>query len=187
MSSPSYIGNNSVSIGIRNNNPGNLRPGDSWKGMVGTNKNFIVFENVAYGLRALAIDLTNKRKRGLDTITKIISVYAPPSENNTVSYIKAVSDFFDIPADQKISLNQDTLKKFMRAIIIHENGPANAEIITDSDIDEGVSMMPFNLIDYLKTFFAKNPEVSAALGYGILAVIIIAAIIIYSKYYKDKK
>src|SRR5688572_11083785 len=89
MAAKSFLGTNYVP-GIRNNNPGNIRPGDNWIGMTGTANNFVVFKNMDYGFRALAIDVTNKIKKGYNTIRKIIERYAPPMENNTEAYIAQV-------------------------------------------------------------------------------------------------
>ena len=54
--------------GIRNNNPGNIRKGRKriWEGEVypGTDPSFSQFRTMAYGVRALLIDLVNKHKGG---------------------------------------------------------------------------------------------------------------------------
>lgn len=139
-------------IGLRNNNPGNLRPGDNWQGMIGTNGGFVKFSDLSWGLRALGTDISNKILRGLDTIEKIIEVYAPRSENNTDRYIEVVSKATGIAPDEKIILNRDTLKKFMRAIVLHENGAPYATLISDEDIDEGISKMSTNLLLKIKNF-----------------------------------
>lgn len=138
-------------LGIRNNNPGNLRPGDSWQGMVGTNNNFIVFSDMKYGTRALGTDLSNKIFRGLDTITKIINTYAPPSENNTVAYINAVSNATGIGANEKINFTKATLAKLMRAVIMHENG-TDGSLVTDAMIQEGISIMSPTILTRIKGF-----------------------------------
>jgi hypothetical protein len=139
-------------IGLRNNNPGNLRPGDSWQGMTGTNGGFIVFSDISWGLRALGTDLSNKVFRGLDTITKIIEMYAPRSENNTDAYISAVSNSTGIGKNEKLMLNGEVLKKLMRAVIMHENGAPYATLITDQDIEEGIGKMSTNILLKLKSF-----------------------------------
>lgn len=78
--------------GIRNNNPGNIRWGSDWKGLKKDGKqqdpSFCVFETPEYGIRALAKLLQNYQLLyGLNTPRKIINRYAPPTENETVSYI----------------------------------------------------------------------------------------------------
>ena len=77
--------------GILNNNPGNIRPNSLWKwdgqGPEDTSGNmgsYLTFITPEYGIRAMIRDVRMKRKRGLDTIYKILSAYAPPSDNNDV-------------------------------------------------------------------------------------------------------
>ena len=76
--------------GIRNNNPGNIRPNPGWKwdgelppdsGDMGSYCRFIDPE---HGIRALIRDCRNKRRRGLDTIFKIKSAFAPAADDNDV-------------------------------------------------------------------------------------------------------
>lgn len=112
-------------LGIRNNNPGNLRPtGDRWQGMKGVNKGFIQFQSPDDGLRALAKNLaTQQRKHGIDTIGELVHKYAPPSENNTKAYTAALVKELGIAPDQQINLTEpDTLLSLMTAIVRHENG-----------------------------------------------------------------
>lgn len=59
--------------GIRNNNPGNLRWGDPWQGLVPeaqrTDKDFCQFVAPAWGIRALAITLISYQdKHDLHTV-----------------------------------------------------------------------------------------------------------------------
>jgi len=81
--------------GIRNNNPGNIRRnGDPWQGLAETqgDKEFFTFATPVYGIRALARTLiTYQDRHGLRTIRQIISRWAPPVENDTESYVKAVT------------------------------------------------------------------------------------------------
>ena len=112
--------------GIRNNNPGNLRPGSNWQGLdtPPSEGGYLRFVSPFYGLRAAAINLINQqRKHGLRTVRSIINKYAPPSENNTTSYIAAVCTALGVSADQQLDLNQPaTLTRFLRAVVRHENG-----------------------------------------------------------------
>jgi len=146
----SFIGRSDLPPGIRNNNPGNLRPEDNWQGMVGTAGGFIVFKDVSWGLRALATDLVNKNKRGLQTITQIISAYAPASDNNNVpAYIAAVSNYTGIGPTEVFFMDTPTLHSLMRAIVDHENGIAG-QLITDDDIDQGIGMVSENIVQWLQ-------------------------------------
>lgn len=153
MSTPSttdFRGTNHT-LGIRNNNPGNLRPGSSWQGMIGTNNNFIVFSDMKYGTRALATDLTNKFYQGFDTVTKIIGRYAPPSENNTIAYINAVANAIGVGANDKLDWTKALLSKFVRAVIMHENGN-DGSLVTDATINDGIAAMSPTLLLKVKGF-----------------------------------
>ena len=86
-----------VPRGIRNNNPLNIiRTGTKWMGMSKkqTDSRFIVFDKMEYGWRAAFILLTRTyyRKHHLDTIRKIVTRWAPPSDgNHTERYIAYVA------------------------------------------------------------------------------------------------
>lgn len=84
--------------GIRNNNPGNLRPNPAWKwdgqgpmDTAGGQGEYLTFISPEYGIRAMIRDIRSKRKRGLDTVQKIMNVYAPLGDNNNpVAYARSV-------------------------------------------------------------------------------------------------
>lgn len=120
--------------GIRNNNPGNIRKGTSqWQGMspAQTDNAFVQFTSPVYGIRALALLLKNYNSRyGLNTVEELISRYAPPSENITGSYVKAVSNAIGVDPRQPINVAAN-LPGLVAAIIKHENGlqPYPAELI----------------------------------------------------------
>jgi hypothetical protein len=108
--------------GIRNNNPLNIRiSSDNWNGSVGDDGSFIQFESPLFGIRAAARILKNYRdKYGLNTVAGIVNRWAPPSENNTQSYINSVSGKVGVDANQ--ALNDSDYKKLIAAMIYHENG-----------------------------------------------------------------
>jgi hypothetical protein len=112
--------------GIRNRNPGNLRPGDQWVGLAlaQSDASFLQFGEHLYGLRALMIVLLNyHRKHGLDTVGEIIARWAPPSENNTRAYADQVAARLGVAVDQEINpQKRDVLIGLARAIVRHENG-----------------------------------------------------------------
>lgn len=114
---------------INNNNPGNLRylPSIPWQGLADPPSNeqgFCNFITAAKGLRALAIDLRNQQtEHGLRTISKIITKYAPPNDNQTIPYILDVSRRTTFGPAKKLDLtNRSILAALMKAIIWHENG-----------------------------------------------------------------
>lgn len=95
--------------GFRNNNPGNIRINrDLFQGEIrpSQDKSFKQFETMAYGYRAIFRILRNYYNNyKLETICKMIGRWAPENENDTDSYIKAVSDYAGIPADDPININ----------------------------------------------------------------------------------
>lgn len=110
--------------GIRNNNPGNIRVSkDQWEGMTGDDGAFVTFDSPESGVRALAKNLQSYGRQGYDSIEKIINRWAPPSENETQSYINSVVSATGIPATQSLDLsNPDTLSALAQAISFHETG-----------------------------------------------------------------
>ena len=125
--------------GIRNNNPGNIeRKNVVWQGMSADQSGdprFIVFDSPEYGVRAMTRIIRNYMARGQRTISQIIATWAPPSENDTVSYVNAVSSSVGIgPNDPVQSWHMPAL---IAAIIQHENGdqPYSPEVIA-----QGISL-----------------------------------------------
>lgn len=136
--------NTSLPRGLRDNNPGDLQPPPSgtWAGTVGMDGPFVIFSDTTWGLRALARDLiTNIGTEGYDTITTLITKFAPPSENDTAAYISAVSADTSIDPNDQLGTDQDTITSLMRAIVNHELGDASSQqYVPDADIATGYSM-----------------------------------------------
>lgn len=92
--------------GIRNNNPLNIRIGNTWLGEVQfpTDNDFEQFVTMEYGLRAAFVILRRYiRRYGKNTIRKIISTWSPASENNTEAYIRTVSKLMSLSDDTPIT------------------------------------------------------------------------------------
>jgi hypothetical protein len=105
-------GNNNVA----RHNPGGMRqPGQS--------TGFASFPSDEAGVSAIARQLLIYQKRDhLDTISGIISKYAPSNENDTAAYIKDVSSQTGFKPNQHLNLSdQATLAKVVAAITKHEN------------------------------------------------------------------
>lgn len=130
-----------IARGIRNNNPGNIRKGIKWLGRVepGKDAEFVEFQTMPYGIRALYIDLINKHKIGLRTVQSIIYRYAPPSENLTDAYVASVSKQIGIPATAVFEPTATNFKKFAAAVARHENGN-DANRITPAQWSDGWNM-----------------------------------------------
>lgn len=124
----------------RNNNPGNLNfVGQAGATLeAGNNARFAKFGSTAEGVSALAKQLNRYGERGLDTIKKIITTYAPSNENNTQAYIDALSKRLGVSSDQKLDLKDaSTLSGLIKGIARHESG---SDYLSDSDVMTGLSM-----------------------------------------------
>lgn len=91
--------------GIRNNNPLNIRIGNTWLGEVSspTDSDFEQFVSVRYGLRAAFCILRRYiRRYKRNTVRKIVTAWAPSMENNTERYIQLVCKFGCLDADAEI-------------------------------------------------------------------------------------
>jgi hypothetical protein len=130
---------------VRNNNPGNIKDfGIKWDGMTGSESggdvaegSFVQFDTPENGVRALTKDLTNKRKRGLNTITKILNTYAPEGkENNTKAYIKDVAN--DVGVSPTAKLSDKDMFKMIKAITKHEGSKKSLKHFTDKVIIKGM-------------------------------------------------
>lgn len=107
-------------LGLRNNNPGNLRAAPNSTGM---NQGFATFANDGDGLAAMARQLMLYGDRGNNTLSGIISTYAPRNENDTQAYINEVSGQTGYGPRQPLNMhNPETLRPLMAAMIHHENG-----------------------------------------------------------------
>ena len=118
--------NSKIPRGIRNNNPLNIRIGNSWLGEVTnpTDNEFEQFVHVSFGLRAGFILLKRYINRyKLNTIEKIISRWAPSNENNTLSYIDHVAKSMEIAPDTPLLYeDQATMCALVYAMVFVENG-----------------------------------------------------------------
>ena len=127
-----------MSRGIRNCNPGNIRHSAvCYQGEVLPSQDsaFKQFRSMAWGYRAMFVLLDTYRKRyGLDTIRKMISRYAPASENNTEAYIAAVCDWTGMGADEAVDTrSRRDMVPLVAAMSRVENGcPARFQ-----EVDEG--------------------------------------------------
>ena len=123
--------------GWRNNNPGNLTDtAIDWDGETGLNldPNFEEFTTPEYGIRAIGKLLLNYQKiHGIDTVTGVVSRYAPNTENPTADYIDFVCNETGLKADEPISIHAH-LFPLVKAIIKFEMGiqPYSDDLIVKS-------------------------------------------------------
>ncbi|HCD3496364.1 lytic transglycosylase catalytic [Escherichia coli] len=111
--------------GERNNNPGNLNfAGQAGASLERPGGRFARFETAFDGLRALARQLMLYAGRGINSVEKIISTWAPASDNNnTTAYIRAVSQRLGVEPRAALNMSDpQTMSALMSSIIQHENG-----------------------------------------------------------------
>lgn len=113
--------------GIRNNNPLNIRIGNTWLGEVPdpSDSNFEQFVHIKYGLRAgFCILRRYIRRYKRNTVRKIVTAWAPSTENNTERYIELVCKFGCLEADKEIrfedSLTMCSLVQAMARVEVGE-------------------------------------------------------------------
>ena len=126
--------------GIRINNPGNVRLSqDHWVGQVypGTDSSFCQFDTMAHGVRCAAKVLLGYQQQKMNTVRRIINRWAPPVENDTGSYVRAVAASCTVAPDNPVKLGEDMLARLCRAIFHHENG---GDFVSDADLSAGVRM-----------------------------------------------
>lgn len=176
----SFLNQPGLPLGLRNNNPGNIRPGDSWQGMIGVNQGFVVFDNIIWGIRAMATDLVGDLKKGLNTLDKLIMEYAPPTENDTKAYIEAVSRYTGLFPNQIIDPTRANLIKLLRGFMNVELGKQYAGLISDEDLINGLELMRKDLVDYIKEIV--KPVVTGRIQPILLIAAIGAGLFYFRKY-----
>ncbi len=173
------------SIGLRNNNIGNLRSKDAWQGKIGMSETggYVQFADISWGIRAFLVNLyTQIKKYGLDTPKKYISKYAPSFENPTQIYINKFSDDLGINENDKIPTDNDSLRKIVRSQMEMELGHRYADLITDEDIEIAISRLDNKVLSFFgaSVIFAGNNKVLT------VAIALVAIGLSYYIYKKTK-
>lgn len=118
--------------GIRNNNPGNLRPGPAWQGVAGLDTAppdppYLRFVDPEHGVRALARTLISYRERhGIDTLAAVFARWAPVGDGNDPdAYAAVVAQALGQDMATPIDLRDPVILAALAAAITHqENGGA---------------------------------------------------------------
>ena len=77
---------------------------------------------------------TYKRRHGCNTLRQMITRWAPPSENDTESYIQTVAKRSLVSADSPISTdNKEIMVPIVKAMSLVENGKA----AVDAEVEAG--------------------------------------------------
>lgn len=127
-----------MSRGLINCNPLNIRHNsDKFQGerIVQTDRAFKQFNTMADGYRAGFVTLGTYLSRGINTIDEIIRSWAPPTENNTESYISNV--------ERRSGVNRHT-------ILSNTSGEQYIQIVAAMSYSE--NGVPANMADVLLGF-----------------------------------
>lgn len=126
--------------GLRNNNPLNIRIGNTWLGekVHPTDDEFEEFVSLAYGVRAAFVILRRYiRRYHLNTVRLIVERWAPRTENETEKYIQFVCKDTGLMPDTTIQYNdKNTMCKLVGAMAFIECG----QRIEVSEIIKGYSL-----------------------------------------------
>lgn len=159
--------------GIRNNNPGNIKTGDNWQGMVGNDGTFIIFADMGWGVRAIGTSLVNMINKGYNTITLLISEW---SATDQAAYIANVAAATTIDPNDQLGTDPDTIQSLIQAIVNQENG-IYAQYVTAADIQAGMGLMGSGLLSAVQSVAvqaANDPSTAALyLGAAVVGFIII--------------
>lgn len=134
--------------GLRNNNPLNIRhSNDKWQGTATTQTDaaFVQFRSMPYGYRAAWKTLDSyyvrfRNERKPYTVRTIISRWAPPSENDTEAYIRAVVRLSGLGGNETITRpcifrafgRLDITARLIAAMTCVENGIRMEQVDTET-------------------------------------------------------
>ena len=125
--------------GIRNKNPLNIEfsTRNNWRGQVGSDGRFSIFEDDKWGFRAAARVLRSYKKRGVNTIQSIVHTFAPNHENDSDHYANMVAKWTGYDKHQRIDVgNDDVAAKVIKAMARMEVGHK----YTIGEVMEGVKL-----------------------------------------------
>ena len=138
---PTVANKPGTSVAERHNNPGNLVFAGQRGATVGetvAGHAFAKFQSTEEGVAALYRQLQLYQKRGIDTLTEIMGVYAPEGANNTGAYINALSKTTGLDPNQQLNFGDPaTAAAMIRGISQHEAGKS---YLNDQQILSGINM-----------------------------------------------
>lgn len=129
--------------GFAINNPLNIRylARNAFNGQTGNHNGYGIYSSLSLGVRAAFLQLSQYVASGLDTVTAIVTKWAPPFNadgsvaNNTDAYISDVSSRMGVDAAEPLSWPSDATD-LIQAMAWHENGYNN---MTDSDVESYIA------------------------------------------------
>ena len=149
-------GKNALPLGLRQNNPLNIRKSgaNKWQGEANGHPEykFCEFTDIVWGYRAaLKTICCTYRKRGWTQLSQVISKWAPRSENNTSLYFAYVLariirklDLYkvkDFTLPEPTMENADVYICLVHAMAVVENGKEFEDLIADGEIRMAYEML----------------------------------------------
>lgn len=134
--------NGQLPRGVRNNNWLNLSyvPG---QGAAGSDGRFGVYSTPEAGIAASENQLLRYQASGLDTIGKIISRWAPPSENDTAGYIADIARQTGKDPNARFDVrNKDDAAALIAAMARHETGRTIDPQVVQRGVGQALSTAP---------------------------------------------
>jgi hypothetical protein len=139
---------NKISRGLRNNNPLNIRRTKTkWVGAsnVQGDPEFVTFTSMAMGYRAAMVTIrTYVKSYQCQTVSAVIRRWAPPTENNTNTYLQTVCLRGKLkPNDTVNPDDQAVMMRLVSAMSFVENG----QIAVPSDVEMGWKLYRARFVD----------------------------------------
>lgn len=148
-------GSSKSPLGVRNNNPGNLR---RW-GDTPVINGFAHFNSMQEGLDAEQKQLELYGRRGINTLSGIAGTWAPSNENDTAAYLAHLMGHTGYGANQKLDMNDpEVRRKIANAINANENGPTYGDLIGSAQ--NGIAQADTSRFNTPKSGNSKNTTVN---------------------------
>jgi len=128
-------GTHGVARSLRDNNPLNLTYLPGQAGVVGRDGRFGRYGTMADGVSAAVNQIMIDRSRGMNTIRKLVTSWAPPGENDTAAYIRDVSKWTGYGPDQPLNLRNPRVMSAIVAAMARQEGSGR---LAPSDLASGV-------------------------------------------------
>lgn len=178
----SYLNQNGLPRGLRNNNPGNIRKGQPWQGRIipGNDPAFDQFQNLAYGIRAMMMVLyAYMTKHNLLSIAGIVNRYAPlgDSTNNPNAYINYVASALRRnPSFSGKWTKREFIELCKKMVDIEIGSSYNRTYIPDRIYESAFSLLPQHVQNYYGADLSPAPPAMAKINWLIAIILISAAL-----------
>lgn len=138
--------------GLRNRNPLNIRKSDQlWKGQIGNDGKFCIFESNEWGFRAAFRVLhTYNTKYNISSVRGIINRWAPPSDsNNTSAYINKVCQTMKVEPHYKFLIKSEDIGWQIDACNM---------VLAMAQVENGVNRCDISMGEIIEGYFRAFPE-----------------------------